>query len=161
MKDKGIEFGKGGFGKIDEETRKKMAEATAEINKVAYKELGEVLKKDQVTRLQQIQRQQMGPNAFASTDVAEALNLTAAQKDSVKGLLGDLQKETREIFGEPGKGKVDFTKIQENQKKIQKLQKEYQGKLEICWTTSRRPPGELKGGPGIESLTGSGRVPQA
>lgn len=129
-KDKGVEFGKGGFGKIDEEMRKKMEEANAEINKVAYKELGELLKKDQVTRLQQIQRQQMGTNAFANAEVAEALKLTAAQKDSVKGLTGDLQKETREIFGEFTKGKFDAEKFAENQKKVAKLQKEYMGKME-------------------------------
>jgi hypothetical protein len=134
MKDKGVEFGKGGgFGKIEPEMREKMDAANAEINKVAYTQLADVLKKEQVERLKQIQRQQMGATAFTNAEVADALKLTAAQKDSVKGVMGDLQKDTKEIMGTGaggGKGKVDFEKIQENQKKVQKLQKEYLGKLE-------------------------------
>ena len=135
MKDKGIDFGKGGgFGKMDDETRTKLEAANAEINKAAYTQLADVLKKEQVERLKQIQRQQMGASAFTNAEVADALKLTAAQKDSVKGVLGDLQKDTKEITGTGagggGKGKFDFEKMQENQKKVQKLQKEYLGKLE-------------------------------
>ncbi len=92
-KDKGVEFGKGGFGKIDDEMRKKMDEANTEISKVAYKELGDVLKKEQVDRLKQISIQQQGTAAFTNAEVVDALKLTAAQKDSVKGITGDLQKE--------------------------------------------------------------------
>ncbi|WP_439625766.1 hypothetical protein [Gemmata sp.] len=133
MKDKGVEFGKGGgFGKIEPEMREKMDAATAEINKVAYTQLADVLKKEQVERLKQIQRQDMGVRAFTNAEVVDALKLTAAQKDSVKGVMGDLQKDTKEIYGEAngGKGKVDFEKRDENAKKVQKLQKEYVGKLE-------------------------------
>jgi DNA-binding transcriptional MerR regulator len=133
MKDKGVEFGKGGFGKIEPEMREKIDAANAEINKVAYTQLADVLKKEQVERLKQIQRQQMGASAFTNAEVADALKLTAAQKDSVKAVMGDLQKDTKEIMGTVGgggKGKFDFEKAQENQKKVQKLQKEYVGKLE-------------------------------
>ena len=65
-KDKGIEFGKGGGGsaRTPDEERAKRAEADAEVTKVAYKELGDILKKEQVDRLKQIERQQMGVNAF-------------------------------------------------------------------------------------------------
>lgn len=135
MKDKGVDFGKGGgFGKMDDETRAKLDAANVAINAEAYKQLGEVLKKEQVERLKQIQRQQMGVGAFSNAEVVDALKLTAAQKDSVKGISGDLSKDTKEIFGtggdKGGKGKVDFEKIQENMKKVQKLQKEYLGKME-------------------------------
>ncbi|MBA4188494.1 MAG: hypothetical protein C0467_10860 [Planctomycetaceae bacterium] len=146
MKDKGIDFGKGGFGKIEPEMREKLDAANAEITKEAYKQLGEVLKKEQVERLKQISRQQMGANAFTNAEVVDALKLTAAQKDSVKGVTGDLQKETREIFGEFTKGKFDVEKMQENQKKVQKLQKEYIGKLEDLLDDSQKKTWkEMKG----------------
>ncbi len=137
-KDKGVEFGKGGFGKIDEEMRKKMDEANTEISKVAYKELGDVLKPEQITRLKQISVQQQGTTAFTAAEVVDALKLTAAQKDSVKGITGDLQKETREIFGDFTKGKFDIEKMQENQKKVSKLQKEYMGKIEDLLDDSQK-----------------------
>jgi hypothetical protein len=142
-KDKGVpEFGKGGggggkggFGKIDDETREKMEAANHEINKEAYKELGDILKKEQIDRLKQIQHQQMGINAFVNTDVVEMLKLTDSQKTSVKGITGDYTKEQREIFadagfgGKKGGGMFDAEKFQEAQKKIQKLGKEYIGKV--------------------------------
>jgi len=147
-KDKGVEFGKGGFGKIDAEMREKMDAANTEITKEAYKQLADVLKKDQIERLKQISYQQLGASAFTNAEVVEKLKLTAAQKDSVKGITGDLQKESREIFGEGagGKGKFDPEKMQESMKKVQKLQKEYQGKLEDLLDDSQKKIwAELKG----------------
>jgi len=150
-KDKGVEFGKGGgFGKIEPEMLEKMAAANAEITKVAYKELADVLKKEQIDRLKQIQTQQQGTAAFTNAEVVDALKLTAAQKDSVKGIAGDLAKDTKEIFGEGagGKGKFDFEKFQENQKKVQKLQKEYLGKMEELLDDSQKKIWkDLKGEP--------------
>ncbi|MCE9566213.1 MAG: hypothetical protein K8U57_29680 [Planctomycetes bacterium] len=137
-KDKGVEFSKGGFGKIEPEMREKMDAANAEISKVAYKELADVLKKEQIDRLKQISTQQQGTGAFTNAEVVDALKLTAAQKDSVKGITGDLAKDTKEIFGEPTKGKPDFTKLEENMKKVQKLQKEYMGKLEDILDDSQK-----------------------
>ncbi len=136
MKDKGVEFGKGGGGGkgggFSPEMQEKMAEAMSEINKVAMKELGEVLKEEQVTRLKQIQVQQQGINAFVNTDIAETLKLTDSQKTSIKGIMGDFQKESREIRTEGGKGgggkggggKGGFGGNPETQKKIAKVEKE-------------------------------------
>lgn len=138
MKEKGVEFkfGKDGF---TDEMRAKMAEANAEVSKVAYKELGDVLKAEQVTRLKQIERQRMGVNAFTNAQVAEALKLTDSQKVSVKGIVGDFQKESREIRaeagGKGGKGKGKGGKggfggfDPETQKKIAKVEKEALGKV--------------------------------
>jgi hypothetical protein len=138
-KDKGIEFGKG-FGKAQsEEDRAQFAEAQAEVTKLAYKELGDVLKKEQIDRLRQIDRRQMGVYAFANAEVADALKLTDSQKTSVKGISGDFEKERREIFSEAtkdkdrkGKGKGGFGGFgldPEAQKKINKLQAEAIGKV--------------------------------
>jgi hypothetical protein len=135
-KERGIEFGKG-FGKdLSEEDRAKMAEAGVEVTKVAYKELGDVLKKEQIYRLKQIDRQQMGVNAFTNAEVVESLKLTDSQKTSVKGISGDFDKERREIVAEAtkdgkgkGKGGFGFRLDPEAQKKITKLQGEAVGKV--------------------------------
>lgn len=134
-KDKGIEFGKG-FGKEQsDEDRAKFAEAQAEVNKVAYKEIGDVLKKEQIERLKQIDRQQMGVNAFTNAEVVEALKLTDSQKTSVKGISGDFATERREIITEANKdrkgkgGKGGFGLDPETQKKLTKVQNEAVGKI--------------------------------
>lgn len=118
--------------KDQEERAAKMAEIRAEMTKDAYKQLGEVLKKDQLARLKQIDRQNMGVAAFTDAEVVAALKLTDSQKTSVKGISGDFQKERREIFADVfggGKGKFDAEKFADANKKSQKLQKEYIGKV--------------------------------
>jgi hypothetical protein len=138
-KDKGVDL-KGGFGKdISEEDRAKRAEAGAEVTRVAYKELGDILKKEQIDRLKQIDRQQMGVNAFVNAEVADTLKLTDSQKTSVKGITGDYTKESREIRAEASKdrkgkgGKGGFGGFgrtdPETQKKIAKVEKEAIGKI--------------------------------
>ncbi|HSQ57018.1 MAG TPA: Spy/CpxP family protein refolding chaperone, partial [Gemmata sp.] len=125
-----------------EDFPKKFQEVSVAIDDAAYKELGDVLKKDQIARLKQIRTQQMGLNAFANKDVASALKLTDAQKASVQGITGDFNKESREIMteagfggfggkggGKGGKGNFDIEKFQEAQKKVQKAQKEYMTKM--------------------------------
>jgi hypothetical protein len=140
MKDKGVEFGggKGGGGKggLSPEMQEKMAAATAEINKVAFKDLGEILKKEQIERLKQIDRQYLGVNAFTDAETAASLKLTDTQKTSIKGISEDLGKDRREIMTEAGfggkgggKGGFDPEKMAEVNKKVQKVQKEYVGKV--------------------------------
>jgi hypothetical protein len=128
-KDEGVEFVKG--TKIDEEMRAKMTTANGKISKEAYKQLGDILKKEQIDRVKQIERQQLGVNAFANTEVVDTLKLSDSQKTSVKGITGDYTKETRDIFSELGfkKGMFDAEKFADAQKKVQKLGKEYMGKL--------------------------------
>ena len=104
MQDKGIDF-KDFKSFNTPEGREKMAEVNAFVNKEAYKELGDVLKKEQIDRLKQIDLQQQGVNAFSTEEVASSLKLTDMQKTSVKGILGDFQKESREIRTEAGGGK--------------------------------------------------------
>jgi hypothetical protein len=131
--DKGVVFEKGNKGKIEPEMMEKIAAANAEISKVAYKELGDVLKKEQIERLKQIDRQAMSVNAFIDAEVVAALKLEDSQKTSIKGLSADLAKDTREIMSEAGfgggnKGNFDKEKMADAQKKVQKIQKEYIGK---------------------------------
>ncbi|HVL15998.1 MAG TPA: hypothetical protein VM529_25720 [Gemmata sp.] len=153
-KDEGIEGGFGGGfggGKIDPEQQKKIAAANAKIATEAYKQLGDVLKKDQIDRIKQIERQQLGLRAFTNAEVVEALKLTDSQKASVTGISGDFTKESREIMTEAGfggggfgggggkgggkggkgggKGGFDNEKFQEAQKKVTKVQAEYTAKI--------------------------------
>ena len=138
-KDKGVErggFGKGGNkgGAPSTEMMEKMAAANAEISKLAYKELGEILNKDQIKRLKEIDRQQKGLAAFTEADVADALKLTDDQNTKIKGYATDMGKERREIMSDAGlggggggfkKGDFDVEKFKEATTKIQKAEKEY------------------------------------
>jgi hypothetical protein len=141
-KEKGIEFGgfgKGGKGgKADPEMMAKRAEADAELAKMAYKDLGGILKDDQIKRLKQISRQAMNIAAFTDTETVTALKLTDTQKTSVKGITGDFNKDRTAIIqegsggkgGKGGKGGFGgFGLDPETQKKITKLQKESVGKI--------------------------------
>jgi hypothetical protein len=135
MKDKGIDF-KDFKSFQSEEGREKLAEANVAVSKEAYKELGDILKKDQIERLKQIERRRLGVNAFANAEVADALKLTDSQKTSVKGITGDFNKERREIFTEAakdrpkGKGKGGFGGFDpETQKKIANVEKDAMGKI--------------------------------
>jgi hypothetical protein len=172
MKDKGVEFGGkgkngGGFGKQTPEQQEKMAAATAEISKVAYKELGDVLKKEQVERLKQIDRQNMGVNAFTDAEVVEALKLTDTQKTSIKGLVGDFGKDRTEIMADTGVKGGGFGKLTpeqqekmaEAQKKVQKAQKEYLGKAADLLTDDQKKTWKTLTGEAFDltKLTGGGR----
>jgi hypothetical protein len=134
-KDAGIEFGKGGgFGKISDEDREKRDKAQAKVRDEAYKVLGDILNKDQIERLKQIERQQLGIRAFSDAEVESALKLTDSQKTSVKGISGDFDKERREIVTDATKdnkkGKFGgFQLDPETTKKINKVQKEAIGKV--------------------------------
>jgi hypothetical protein len=117
LKDEYAKFGRGSDASQEERAaaRKKTGEAET-------KALKDVLKDDQVKRLQQIQRQLMGLAIFDDPDVQKELKLTDEQKDKIKDIQKDLQKERDAIFP-PGE-KPDFSKFQENQKKLQGITKE-------------------------------------
>lgn len=139
--DKGVKFGGGGkgggFGKVDEEMQKKINEANAEITKEAYKQLGDVLKKEQIDRVKQIERQRLGIRAFTSATVADALKLSATQKDSVKSIVADYDKDAKEVRDAANKdkkgGKGGFGGFgpldAESQKKIDDAAKKYTSKI--------------------------------
>jgi len=141
MKDSGIDF-------KTQEGREKLAELNVKLDKEAYKELGDILKKEQIERLKQIDRQRMGVNAFTDPEVAEALKLTDSQKTSVKGITGDFQKESREIRAEANKDKKGkFGMLDpETQKKITKLDKEAVAKVvDLLDDTQKKQWKELTG----------------
>jgi Spy/CpxP family protein refolding chaperone len=85
-----------------EEVRAKMAEVGAEVSKIAYKELGGVLKPEQVDRLKQIGVQVGGVSAYRTPEVEAALKLTDDQKAKIKETLDEYRKDQRELRDELG-----------------------------------------------------------
>ena len=74
----------------------KFAEIQAKMSEEAYKEIGTVLKEDQVKRLKQIEVQVPGARAFTMSHVQEALKLTDEQKEKVRQLQEESGKEMQE-----------------------------------------------------------------
>jgi hypothetical protein len=101
-KEKG--FGGGGFKNfkdMSQEEREKAFAKIAETNKAtnekAMKELGPVLKEEQLKRLKQIEVQQMRMGAFTDAETGKALAITDAQKEKIKVIADETSKDTREI----------------------------------------------------------------
>lgn len=107
-------------------------EQLAKLPEALLKALGEVLEKDQMKRLKQIELQQRGPRAFADGKVQEALKFNDDQKDQVKTILEEVGKEMREIFKG---GKDDF---KANFEKMANLQKEAKEKLTGILTADQK-----------------------
>jgi hypothetical protein len=108
-----------------EERFQKMAGVMADLNKEYWKDVEKVLKPEQYTRIRQIGVQAMGIRAFSDKDVVEKLKLDDGQKEKVKTITDDLQKESMELGqglfqqGQP----PDQEKMQEFQKKSAELRK--------------------------------------
>ena len=87
--------------KLTEEQVKKVDEAV-------LKAIGGVLEPAQMKRLEQITLQMEGARAFNNPKVQTALKLSDEQKESIKTLLADSDKEVRDLFKE---GPGGFQKI--------------------------------------------------
>jgi hypothetical protein len=140
-KEKGVEFGgKGGkgFTPFTPEQLEKNAAANDEIRKVSYVDLGEVLKKQQIERLKQIDRQNMGLGAFTSVEVAVALSLTDAQKNSIKEFGQKLVQARSEIMKEALSGGFDPEKVLSAAKDVRKVENEHVGKAVALLTDEQK-----------------------
>lgn len=135
--------------------REKIGEVMAEINKETYKEIGTILKPEQVKRLKQIETQAAGARAFTMPDVQSALKLTADQKDKIKDVeqsAGKEQRDLREEYGlgfggrggkggGKGKGKgtrPDPEKMKEFQKKSEAINKDTTSKVMATLTDEQK-----------------------
>jgi len=116
------------------------------------KVIASVLKPEQMTRLKQISIQSslkmMGPMVLTTNeDVQKALKLNDDQKDQVKTLVDDLQKDMREMFGGlGGGGRPDPEKLAEMTKKMEGVRKEAMKKVEALLTSDQKKS--------LEELTG-------
>lgn len=118
-------FGKG-FGKdsTKEEREKALAqfrEAAKATNDKAMKELAPILKEEQLTRLKQIERQQMRFGVFADAEFAKELGLTDEQKEKIKTIAEEVTKDTAEISTAMRNKELDF---KDGGKKMEAIRKD-------------------------------------
>jgi Spy/CpxP family protein refolding chaperone len=117
-----------GLRDLDQDERRAKMQ---ELNKQAESFAKEVLTPEQNKRIKQIVIQTAGLRAFNMEDVAKELKLTDEQKEKIKTLNDDLQKDVRELFqggGDP----------QENMQKMQSLNKEYMTKASDVLTADQK-----------------------
>jgi Spy/CpxP family protein refolding chaperone len=106
-----------------DERREKMPAIMKELNDSARKELKDVLKADQLARLDQISLQQRGYTALMDSEVADKLKLTGDQKTKIKEMNDEAGSQIREIFQNAGDDR------QAAMQKIQTLRKETNEKV--------------------------------
>lgn len=129
--------------KLDgEERRTKMQEILKTFNEETAKELGTVLKPEQIKRLKQIELQQRGSRAFEDQEVVAGLKISDDQKAKLKALGEESGKQMREIFqGAQGNR-------EEAAKKFQALRKETMDKaLAVLSDDQKKAWKELTGEP--------------
>jgi hypothetical protein len=80
-----------------EERRTKMQELTKTVNAETEKAVAEVLKPEQLARLKQIELQRAGFAAYTRPEVESALKLTGDQKEKIKTISEDANKQLAEL----------------------------------------------------------------
>jgi len=107
---------------MSQDERKKamedMQKKAAETRKANETKLAEILNKDQVKRLDEINIQQMGIQALRAEEVQKALKLTQEQNDKIKAAF-DAQMQEMRGMGQRGAGQ-DRAAMQEKRAKLQK-----------------------------------------
>ncbi len=102
------------FAKLKDLSKEERREKGAELSKTVAAELKtatkDILKPEQSKRLREIELQVMGVEAFKDPEVETALKLTDDQKDKIKTITGDFEKERGTLFkgGKGGKGSKGF-----------------------------------------------------
>lgn len=87
-----------------EEGRKKLQELRKKMAEESDKAIKEILKPEQLKRLNQISLQQRGVGGFADEKVQAALKLNDEQKGKLKDLADQTRKEEGEIFQQGAQG---------------------------------------------------------
>jgi len=93
-----------------EERRAKGQEIMQSASADSLKAVSDILNKDQMARLKQIELQRAGPEAFSRPDVAEALKLTPDQKSKIKTIHDDAMQELQQMR-QGGGGRQRFQEI--------------------------------------------------
>jgi Spy/CpxP family protein refolding chaperone len=110
-------------------------EKAQEIQQAQTKASLATLKPEQVKRFKQIDLQVSGLVALGREDVQKELKLTDEQKNKIKEISENLQKEMREIFQDAGQ---DREKRQEAQKKIATMRTEAFDKVKAALTDEQK-----------------------
>ena len=123
----------------------KMAELRKKMTEASDKFVKETLTAEQGKRLKEIQLQQGGLFAAANNEqTSKALKLTDDQKEKIKEIAQQQQKDMRELFSGGGGGFGD----PETQKKVAALRKEASAKaLETLTTDQKKTWEEMTGKP--------------
>ena len=136
-----------------EEMREKLPAIMAEMQKTVWKDLGEVLKPEQVKRLKQVEFQVSGLRALGNPETAAALKVTDDQKEKLKSVLDDSGKEMRDLSEEyggrfPGQRPTDPDKAKEFDKKSAKISKDATAKaMEVMTAEQKKQYAEMAGDP--------------
>ena len=134
--------------------RKRM-EIIAELSKEGEKELSQMLKPEQLKRLEQISVQSQGNRALQNPEIQEKLGITAEQKEKLREISSESGKAMRELFGG---GRPDPQKFQEIREKMQALQKKIGEQMQNVLTSEQKAKWkELTGEPFDTSKLFQGR----
>jgi len=85
-----------------EERRQKSQELTKAVSEETLKAVSGMLSADQLKRLNQIELQQIGVQAFTRPEIQKALALTDEQKDAIKTINDEAAKKRQELFQQGG-----------------------------------------------------------
>jgi len=103
----------------------KMREAMQAFQQEMGKEVHTILKPEQQKRFKQIQVQVGGARALQNAELSKDLNLSEKQKEEIKGILDDAQKDVREIFQD---AQGDRERMQAAMQKVQKINQDANAK---------------------------------
>jgi Spy/CpxP family protein refolding chaperone len=143
--------------------REKGQEVMKEIAAETDKFIKATLNADQQKRLKQIQRYNMGPNAFTDEEVAKELKLTDEQKDDIKKVTEELGAQSKEAFtgvdpGDQEGRQAAFKKIQGLRKEAtEKITKMLTPEQKKAWKDLTGDPFEVQMGPGRGGFGGKGK----
>src|SRR5947207_2076742 len=84
------------------------AELAKKISDTNLKAVHAILNPEQVKRLEQIQNQQAGIGMYAKEDVQKALKLSSDQKEKIRAINEDMQKNMRDLFSGGAGGRGGF-----------------------------------------------------
>ena len=123
----------------------KFAEFRKTATEAAEKLVKDTLNADQQKRFKQLQYQAMGVRAFSNEDVTKALKLTDDQKEKIKGLSEEMQKDMQDLREDLRGGGDAAT---EARKKMQALNKDDLAKAADTLTSDQKKEWkELTGDP--------------
>jgi Spy/CpxP family protein refolding chaperone len=125
-----------------EERFAKMRELGKAVNEEITKAAKDVLTADQMKRLNQIELQTRGANAFTDEEIQKKLNITDDQKEKIKTITEDSRAQAKEIFQNAGDDREGA------RKKFTALQKETMTKItEVLTDEQKKTWKEMTGEP--------------
>jgi Spy/CpxP family protein refolding chaperone len=136
-----------GGGRPDPE---KMQEAMKKMAEEGAKFVKETLTEEQGKRLKQIGYQVGGLGVFSSEEVVKELKISDEQKEKIKNIADQLQKDRREVTGGGGGGGRPMPPTPDQQKKIDALVKESTEKVHDVLTSDQKKTWETMAGKKFE-----------